>query len=127
MAKSPINLTVLRIFGPVLIVVGVLGFVLPASAAMTSGAAPYNIFHLCFGALGIGLALSKNLSAIKAFNVGFGAIDLYQAVASLLHLWPEQHFAWTRVDDVLHVVIGTALVLVGLLADRVATPTPARS
>ena len=117
--KTPINLQLLRVFAPVLIGVGVLGFVLPASAALTSGAAPYNIFHIIFGVIGLGCVLSGKLDAARAFNLGFGAIDLYQALASMADLWPRALFQWTRVDDILHVVIGALLVAVGLAADRV--------
>jgi hypothetical protein len=48
------------------------------------------------------------------FNFDFGLIDLYQAIASFLNLPPRGFFLWTRVDDILHVVLGVALVLVGL-------------
>ena len=48
------------------------------------------------------------------FNLVFGLIDLYQAVASYLNLPPKQFFLWTRVDDILHVVLGVALFLIGL-------------
>jgi hypothetical protein len=41
-------------------------------------------------------------------------IDLYQALASALHLPPEKYFLWTRVDDILHVLIGLALVIIGV-------------
>lgn len=81
---------------------------------MTSGAAPYNLFHLCFGLLGLLLVWSKKESLIITFNLGFGLIDLYQALASFVHLAPEQHFHWTRVDDILHIAIGTALVGIGV-------------
>ena len=67
--------TVLAIFAAVLILVGILGFVIPPSKALTSGAPPYNIFHLCFGFLGGGIALGGNDTAIRAFLIGFGAID----------------------------------------------------
>ena len=113
-----VNVTVARVFSVVLVFVGVLGFVLPPSMAMTSGAPAYNVFHLIFGVVGFICAASKNTQVSRAFNVGFGAIDLLQAVASFLHFWPESLFRWTRVDDVLHVVIGAALVGIGLLADR---------
>lgn len=116
--KTPLNVQVLRLFAPILIVVGVLGFVLPPSAALTSGAAPYNVFHLIFGVIGLGCVLSGKLDAVRAFNLGFGLIDLYQALASVTDLWPRSLFLWTRVDDVLHVVIGAALVGVALKADR---------
>ena len=114
-----LNYYVLIVFAPILILVGVLGFVLPESASLTSGAPAYNVFHLASGALGLALALSKRESLIRAFNVGFGLVDLYQAAASFLHLFPEQHFRWTRADDVLHVLVGALLVAVGLYGRRV--------
>ncbi|MEJ7848481.1 MAG: hypothetical protein WKF92_10375 [Pyrinomonadaceae bacterium] len=95
-----------------------MGFVIPPESALTSGAAPYNVFHIIFGSFGILLLFSNNQSYIREFNIAFELIDLYQAFASFLHLFPEQLFQWTRVDDVLHVVIGIMLVAVGLIADR---------
>lgn len=119
-----VNLTVTRVFSMVLVAVGILGFVLPAELAMTSGAPAYNVFHLVFGAVGFTCAMTKRAAVARAFNLGFGVIDLLQALASFLHWWPGAAFRWTRVDDVLHVVIGAALVCVALLTDR-ATASPA--
>jgi hypothetical protein len=51
---------------------------------------------------------------ISLFNAGFGLIDLYQALASYADLPPKQYFLWTGVDDILHVVIGLALFVIGL-------------
>lgn len=126
-SKNPLNVTVLRLFAPVLLVVGVLGFVLPESMALTSGAAAYNVFHLVFGAIGLGCLFSKQLPVVRAFNAGFGAIDLYQALASVVGLWPKALFGWKTADDVLHVVIGLGLLLVGLLADRASQPAAQKS
>lgn len=109
------NYYVLAVFAPLLIVVGILGFIVPANKSLTSGESPYNIFHIMFGVLGVGILLLGNGSYIRAFIIGFGLIDLYQAAASYLHLFPEQLFKWKRADDVLHVVIGAGLVIVGLL------------
>lgn len=50
----------------------------------------------------------------RFFLIGFGAIDLYQATASFAHIFPEKYFQWTPVDDILHIVIGAALILLGL-------------
>jgi len=97
-----------------LVAVGILGFVIPREKAMTSGAPLYNVFHIAFGLIGIALAFTGNDSAIRTFNIGFGAIDLYQAVASRRHWWPESIFRWTTVDDLLHIVIGLLLVIVGV-------------
>ena len=116
--KTPFNTMVLRLFAPILILVGVMGFVVPPTAALTSGAAPYNVFHLVFGMIGLGCLASRNLGAVRLFNLGFGVIDLYQAIASQVDLWPRSLFLWTRVDDVLHVLVGAILIGVAIATDR---------
>jgi hypothetical protein len=121
MSEKParsINYHVLRIFSVVLIVAGVAGFVLPPEVALTSGAPDYNLFHLAFGALGLLLVVLGAETPIRGFNVVFGLIDLYQALASKLHLFPEERFQWKPMDDLLHVVIGAGLVAVGVLFGR---------
>jgi hypothetical protein len=109
------NYYVLLIFAPLLILTGLLGFIIPPEKSLTSGAPAYNIFHIIFGSLGLALALSQSNVGIRAFNIGFGLIDLYQAGASFLHLFPEKQFRWRRADDVLHIIIGLVLVGVGIL------------
>ena len=116
--KKPLNVLLLTAFAPILIIAGVLGFITPPSMALMSGAAPYNLFHLFFGLVGIGLLVTKRLPLARAFNIGFGAVDLYQAVASFAGLFPTAVFAYKRADDVLHIVLGLLLVGVGVLADR---------
>ena len=108
------NTLTIAVFAPILVAVGILGFVIPPDKAKTSGAPLYNVFHIVFGLTGIVLAVTGNDAAIRTFNVGFGAIDLYQALASRSHWWPEKIFRWTKVDDGLHVVIGIFLVVVGV-------------
>ncbi|MEO6051713.1 MAG: hypothetical protein ABIP78_10335 [Pyrinomonadaceae bacterium] len=110
-----LNYYTLLIFAPLLILTGILGFIIPAKKGLTSGAPAYNVFHIIFGLIGLGIVCSQHDPYIRAFNIGFGALDLYQAAASYLHMFPEKHFRWKRADDVLHIVIGGALVLVGLL------------
>ena len=108
-----LNYYVLLIFAPLLIVVGILGFLIPENKSLTSGAPAYNIFHIAFGLIGLGILYSGDVPCMRWFNIGFGVIDLYQAAASFLHIFPERHFRWKRADDVLHVLIGLALVAVG--------------
>lgn len=110
-----LNYYVLIIFAPLLILTGILGFIIPREKSLTSGAPAYNIFHIIFGLAGIMIA-THHYDYIKAFNIGFGLIDLYQAGASFLHIFPEKHFQWKRADDILHIVIGSGLVLTGLFA-----------
>ena len=111
-----LNYYVLLIFAPLLILTGILGFIIPPKKGLTSGAPAYNTFHIIFGLMGLGVVYSQNMTCIRGFNIGFGLIDLYQAAASFLHLFPEKQFQWKRADDILHIVIGLALVLIGILA-----------
>lgn len=108
------NYFFLLVFAPLLILVGILGFVIPQNKSPTSGAPAYNIFHIVFGLIGVVIVYCNHDPFIRAFNIGFGLIDLYQAVASFAHIFPEKHFRWTRADDVLHIVIGAALVIMGV-------------
>lgn len=112
--KKSLNYKVLFAFAPILILIGASGFVIPKEYALTSGAPAYNIFHLIFGAIGVLLLIFKHENSIRLFNIGFGLIDLYQAVAAFANLFPIRCFQWTRVDDLLHIVIGAALVAVGV-------------
>jgi hypothetical protein len=108
--------SVLRVFGPILVVTGILGFVVPQRKAATSGAPAYNIFHLIFGGVGIACAASRRRRPAQAFNIGFGALDLYQAAASRRGWFPKRWFRWKTADDLLHVGIGAALIIAGLCA-----------
>ena len=107
------NRRVLWVFGPLLIVAGVLGFVIPPSLALMSGAAPYNLFHIAFGLAGTAIVASRRAGPIAAFNLGFGAFDLWQAFAGPLLLWPSELIAPRPADHVVHVLFGAALVFVG--------------
>jgi Fe-S oxidoreductase len=108
-----LNRSALAVFAPILILAGIAGFLLPPEQSLTSGAPAYNVFHLIFGSLGLLVVFLKSERAAISFNVGFGLLDLYQVLASWLSLAPQQYFVWTRVDDILHVIIGLALVVVG--------------
>jgi hypothetical protein len=43
------NTLTLAVFAPILVIAGVLGFVIPAERAATSGAPLYNVFHIVIG------------------------------------------------------------------------------
>lgn len=95
--------------------------------SLTSGAPAYNVFHIAFGLFGLLVLRSRNQVGISAFNALFGLIDLYQALASYLGLPPKEYFLWTSVDDILHIVIGFALLGIGsygLYRHRVTTAHP---
>ena len=114
MENKTLNRMTLAIFAPLLMLTGIAGFLIPPQYRLMSGEPAYNLFHLFFGALGLFLVTAtKNDLWSSLFNFGFGLIDLYQALASVLGLTPIEYFHWTFVDDVLHVLIGFALVIIG--------------
>ena len=113
MENKTLNQTTLLILAPLLILTGVAGFVIPAEYSLMSNATPYNLFHILFGAIGLMLLQTKNDLVASGFNLGFGLIDLYQVLASVAKLTPVQYFYWTYADDVVHVILGFALVIIG--------------
>jgi hypothetical protein len=113
MENKTLNQKTLTVLGPLLLLTGIAGFVIPARYSLMSGAAPYNLFHIFFGALGLWLVLTNSDLWASTFNFVFGLIDLYQVLASVVGLTPIQYFHWTYVDDVVHVLLGFALVLIG--------------
>ena len=113
MENKTLNQKTLMVLAPLLILTGIAGFLIPQQYNLMSGAAPYNMFHLIFGALGLVLISANNDLLASLFNFGFGVIDLYQLVASVVGLTPIQYFLWTYADDVAHVLLGFALVIIG--------------
>ena len=110
-----VNGRVAGIFGPVLIVAGIAGFLIPPRLALMSGAPSYNIFHIVSGLIGTALVVARIPRGAAAFNAGFGAIDLYQVVAGVGGFFPSRTFRYRTADHVLHLVLGLALVAVGAL------------
>ena len=113
MDRTRLNQVTLSIIAPLLMLAGIGGFVVPSQYSLLSNAAPYNLFHIFFGAVGMALLSLKNGMLICVFNFAFGLIDLYQLVASVIGLTPKQYFLWTPLDDFLHVVLGFGLVILG--------------
>ncbi|MFN0085457.1 MAG: hypothetical protein ACKVX9_08725 [Blastocatellia bacterium] len=115
MILDNLNFLTLAVFAPILILIGILGFVIPEHRSPTSGAAAYNIFHIVSGAIGAIIVLIGHGSAIHLFNTVFGVVDLYQAAASAAGWFPKRHFRWTRIDDALHILVGLLLVGIGTM------------
>ena len=113
MENKTLNQKTLMVVAPLLMLTGIAGFVIPEQYSLMSGAAPYNVFHLIFGAIGLLLISTDSDLLASSFNLGFGAIDLYQVLASVVGLTPIQYFHWTYLDDVVHVLLGFALVIIG--------------
>jgi len=113
MENKTLNQKTLMVLAPLLVLTGIAGFLIPQQYNLMSAAAPYNTFHIIFGALGLLLISANNDLLASSFNFGFGLIDLYQLLASVVGLTPIQYFHWTFADDVAHVIIGFALVIIG--------------
>jgi hypothetical protein len=108
------NLRLLAVFGPVLIATGVAGLTLPPALSLMSAVAPYDVFHIIFGTLGLAIVLARSARFAALFNLGFGAVDLYQAVAGVVGFFPARTFALRPADHVVHVVLGLLLVGFGV-------------
>lgn len=114
MANSKsLNYITLAIFAPLLVLVGIAGFLVPAEKSLTSGAPAYNVFHIVFGLVGLLIVFSRKELAASFFNAIFGLIDIYQALASFANLPPRQYFLWTPTDDIFHIIIGLTLLIIG--------------
>ena len=113
MENKTLNQKTLAVLGPLLMLTGIAGFVIPPRYSMMSNSTPYNLFHIIFGAIGLMIMMTNSDLWASAFNFVFGLLDLYQALASAIGLAPIQYFYWTYVDDVVHVLLGFALVLIG--------------
>lgn len=108
------NITLLTVFAPVLILTGLAGLLLPPGQSPMSSAVAYDVFHICFGALGVAIVVRRSARLASVFNVGFGAVDLYQALAGLLGIFPAGVFGLRPADHVVHVVLGLLLVSFGV-------------
>jgi hypothetical protein len=119
------NARLLGAFGPILILTGLGGLVIPPRLALMSGAVPYDLFHLAFGALGTALVLARRARGIAIFNLAFGLGDLYQAAAGWLGVFPAGVFHYRMGDHLAHLTLGLLLAAVG--ARGLASPQPAVS
>ncbi len=121
------NTLVAGVLAPLLVLTGVLGFAVPSHLAWLSGAPAYNLFHIGAGLAGVGLLVRGGVRGAVAFNLAFGLIDLYQAVAAAAGLFPARLFAYQPLDDVLHVGLGLGLACLGTLGwRRYAEPETSR-
>jgi hypothetical protein len=119
------NWLLLAVFAPILIATGVSGLVLPAGSSPMSSAPAYDIFHILFGTLGvlivvgrwfgssIGGAAARAGEFAARFNLGFGLVDLYQALAGVVGFFPAQVFGLRPADHVVHVLFGLLLAAFG--------------
>jgi hypothetical protein len=116
-----------KISGIVLILVGIAGFVRPDLLGMHLTPI-HNAVHLLSGLIAVAVGFAGSFSASRAFCLTFGAIYLLlgvlgfaapQVVARLL----QAHAGGLGPDNVVHVVLGAAFLIFGLMQ---AAPLPAQ-
>ena len=124
------------IFGAILLIAGVLGFIADSSFDFGNGVngdelilfevnGPHNIVHIASGILGLALAGRRNTA--RAFALGFGAVYLLVTIIGLidgsdvLGIIPVN-----GADNVLHILIAVAGIAAGLASsprDSARAPT----
>jgi hypothetical protein len=70
------------------------------------------------GVVGLVPVLRRHAPGAITFNLVFGGIDLYHAVAGLTGWFPSALFALRPADHAVHVLIGLFLVGVGYLGKK---------
>lgn len=103
-----INRVCALVIALILIGIAVRGF------AGFSQSAAYDAFHLIFGVIGLLSVIVAAGRYSPAFNLVFGLIDAYQAIAQPLGLFPTQLFNLSASDTAQHVIV--AVVLIGVSA-----------
>jgi hypothetical protein len=128
-SRRHLNTLVAFVFGAVFVLVGLTGFVVSSGhhAIGQDGGkllglfqvnVVHNLVHLAVGAVMIGAAIA-GARAAKAVNVLFGVVYLVVFVFGLFALGNALNFlALNAADNGLHLVLGTALLAIGLLSDR---------
>jgi hypothetical protein len=120
------NTILLWILAPIILIAGIGGFFIPYSKAIFSGAPAYNIFHIIAAIIAFACLFSKSVAAVRAFNLIFGLIDLYQAAAGFLLFFPIKQFLYRPADNYIHVVLGLVLVGFAIFAKDKTKLTPVK-
>lgn len=126
--------TIATILGIGFILAGILGFIAPGVLGLHTSVA-HNLVHLISGAAALYLGLKGTLAAARTFDLAFGAVYLLLGVCGFLiggagtpsagmpGMSPDSHLfklipgvlEFGTPDHIVHVVLGLAFLIGGLL------------
>lgn len=112
------NKLVAQVFGIVLVLVGLVGFVMDPVLVFDVNTA-HNVVHLLSGAALLGAAYYNNGGMAKQANITIGAVYLLVTLAGFLNLADiNTLLAINNADNWLHLLLGVVLVGTGYAAKR---------
>jgi len=103
-------------FSLILALAGMTALLHPSAPSATSQASAYAWFHLGAATAGVATFFVQGGRSAPYFALAFGALDLYQWIASSAGWFPQSLFRWTPTDDGLHLGLGLGLVGLGFAA-----------
>ena len=113
-AKRTLNLVMLTGLAPILVGIGCINFFLPAYINWINTSLYTNIFFIIAGIIGSVLVIKKSDANAKRFNLVLGMTFLSFVIANFAGLYPATIVEWTSLDDSVHLIMSTSLILVGI-------------
>jgi len=114
-SQKNLNFLILKFLAPILILIGVLGYIIPNEYNLMSNENFYNLFQINIGLIGMILLFTMNIKLIRGFNIALGAFNIYQVFSSYFGIFPDELFNYTLTDDIVHLDIGIALLFIGII------------
>lgn len=121
--------TLCKIFGVVLLLVGIAGFLSPTLLGMHLTPL-HNIVHILTAIIALYMGFAASASAARTFCLAFGAIYLLLAVLGFIApnvvasiIGAGHEMSASSPDHIVHLLLGAAFLIVGLLRspERAAT------
>ena|SRR6478735_10842629 len=113
--KEQMNITALKIVGPFLLVLGLVGYLIPEKLPFISTNLWQNLLHIDLGLIALIIVFWQNATAAKIFNFLTAGLLLYMVVAAWLGIFPNEMFSFTFVDKLINLDLGLLLLFLVVL------------
>lgn len=113
--KEQMNITALKIVGPFLLLLGLVGYLIPEKLPFISTHPWQNLLHIDLGLIALIIVFWHNATAAKIFNFLTAGLLLYMAVAAWLGIFPNDMFSFTFVDKLINLDLGLLLLFLVVL------------